>query len=105
MTSVPAVETTKPETATKTEESPRKVAPAITPGLVSISMQPTDLVTLTNLMSACAKMFEEQALVAAQQNDEKNYTIHAARCKLSSMFASQFNDFCKVGEPESREFH
>jgi len=89
---------------TKSEE-PRKVAPDIPPGLVNLAMLPSDLMTLTNLMSICAKIFEEQALIAAQANDEQRYAILAARHKLSSAFADKFAETCKMGEPESREMH
>lgn len=90
---------------TKSEELPAKVAPPISPGLVSIAMLPNDLVILTNLMGICAKIFEEQAMLAAQNNDENRYTILAARHKLSSQFADRFVEFCKMGEPESRDMH
>jgi len=87
------------------QEVERKVAPAIAPGLVSIAMLPADLTTLTNLMGICAKIFEEQAMLAAQANDEQRYTILSARQKLSSMFANRFVEFCNLGEPESRDMH
>jgi|SRR5665213_748500 len=81
------------------------MAPTISEGLVSIAMLPTDLITLTNLMVVCAKTFEDQAVVAASQNDEQNYLVLSARHKLSSMFASRFVEFCSMGEPESRDMH
>lgn len=93
------------KTETKTEEVPARQASPISPGLVSIAMLPSDLVTLTNLMSICAKIFEEQAMVAIQQNEEARYTILSARHKLSSMFADRFAEFCKIPEPESRDLH
>lgn len=68
-------------------------------------MLPTDLATLTNLMTICAKLFEDQAMAALQQNDEQNYAISAARHKISSMFADRFVEFCKMPEPESRDVH
>ena len=89
----------------KSEEIPAKVAPPISPGLVNIAMLPSDLATLTNLMDICSKIFEEQALLAAQANDENRYTILAARHKLSSMFVNRFIEFYKMGEPESRDIH
>lgn len=94
----------KTPTATTSEE-PRKVMPDVPPGLVSVAMLPNDLVILTNLMSICAKIFEEQALIAAQANDEQKYAILAARHKISSAFADKFAETCKMGEPESREMH
>lgn len=83
----------------------RKIAPPISEGLVSIAMLPSDLATLTNLMTICAQSFEEQALAAAQENNEQKYAILAARQKLSSMFASKFVEFCKMPEPQSRDLH
>jgi hypothetical protein len=91
------------EIASKIEE--RKVAPPINPGLVSIAMLPNDLATLTSLMGICAKIFEEQAMLAAQANDEPRYAILAARQKLSAMFANKLVEFCNMGEPESRDIH
>jgi hypothetical protein len=99
-------QTTKIEELEKTvEELKRKVAPGVPPGLVSIAMLPNDLATLTNLMSICAQAFEEQALQAAQANDEQKYAVLSARHKLSSMFADRFVEFCRMGEPESRDMH
>lgn len=89
---------------TKTEE-PVKQAPPISPGLISIAMLPNDLATLTNLMSICAKIFEEQALLALQEQDEQKFAILSARHKMSTMFADRLVEFCKVGEPESRDMH
>ena len=89
--------------APKTEE--RKVAPPINPGLVNVTMLPEDLATLTSLIGICAKIFEEQALLAAQANDEPRYTILAARQKLSAMFANRLVQFCNLGEPQSRDIH
>lgn len=86
-------------------EVDRQVAPAINPGLVSIAMMPNDLATLTNLMTICAKTFEEQAIAAAAQNNEALYAVFSARQKLSTMFADRFVEFCNLGEPESRDMH
>lgn len=86
-------------------EIQRRAFPAVPEGLVSVSMLPSDLATLANLMSICAKNFEEQALIAAQQNNENNYAILAARQKLSAMFATRFVEFIKMPEPESRDIH
>lgn len=94
----------KMTTETKSEEV-KAPAPAIPPGLINITMVPSDLATLANLMSVCAKVFEEQALIAAQQNDESSFTILNARHKLSSQFANRFVEFYKMGEPESRDMH
>lgn len=91
--------------AKKSEEIVQKYAPPIAPGLISIAMLPSDLATLTNLMGICAKSFEEQAGIAAQNNDEQKYAIFSARHKLSSMFANRFVEFCNLGEPESRDVH
>lgn len=96
---------TQKSASQKTKSEAPKAAPAITPGLVSISMLPSELATLSNLMSVCAKIFEEQALIAAEANDEARYAILSHRHKLSSAFAHQFVEFCKIGEPESRDFH
>jgi hypothetical protein len=101
--------TTKKKTQTKkkiakTEEIAKR-APPIQEGLVSIAMLPSDLTTLTNLMSICAKIFEEQALLAMHQGDENRFTILSARHKLSSMFADKFVEFSKMPEPESRDVH
>jgi hypothetical protein len=73
--------------------------------MINIGMLPNDLATLTNLMVICAKSFEEQALIAAQQNDEQRYTVLSARHKLSAMFANRFTEFFNMGEPESRDMH
>ena len=86
-------------------ETERRVMSQIPEGLVSVSMLPSDLATLANLMSICAKSFEEQALAAAKENNENNYTILAARQKLSAMFATRFVEFIKMPEPESRDLH
>ena len=91
--------------AKKTKEVERQVQPPINTGLVSIAMLPSDLATLTNLMTICAKTFEEQAITAAQQNNEQMYAVLSARHKLSSMFADRFVEFCNMGEPESRDVH
>jgi len=96
--------TKKKATKTKSEE-PRELAPIVTPGLINIAMIPSDLATLANLMSVCAKIFEEQANIAAQQNDEPRFTILNARHRLSSQFADRFVEFYKMGEPESRDMH
>ena len=92
------------ETKTKVEVR-AKQAPPISPGLVSIAMLPNDLATLTNLMSICAKIFEEQAMLALQDQDEQKFAILSARHKLSTMFADRLVEFCKLGEPESRDMH
>ena len=93
------------EKPTPKPEVKRRVAPAIPQGLVSISMLPDDLETLTNFMSICARHFEEEALAAAKVNDENKYAILAARHKLSSMYANRFVEFMKMPEPESRDIH
>ena len=98
---------TKKKKVSKTTKSkePRELAPIIAPGLINITMIPSDLATLANLMSVCAKIFEEQANIAAQQNDEPRFTILNARYRLSSQFADRFVEFYKMGEPESRDMH
>lgn len=96
----------KSETKTKkTEEVVRPPAPPIEPGLVTISMLPNELSTLTNLMSICAKIFEEQAMIAMRENQEERFAILAHRHKTISMFADRFVEFCKMPEPESRDMH
>ena len=90
--------------ATKSKET-RELAPAIEPGFIHISMNASELATLANLMSVCAKIFEEQANIAAQQNDEPRFTILNARYRLSSQFADKFVQLYKMGEPESRDMH
>lgn len=92
-------------TKTKSEELPKPPAPPVEPGLVTISMLPNELTTLTNLMSICAKIFEEQAMIAAQQGNDERFAVLASRHKLSSMFADRFVEFCKMPEPESRDLH
>ena len=87
------------------KNSDRKVAPPISSGLVSVTMLPNDLVILTNLMSICAKIFEEQAIIAASNNDEQKYVILTARHKITTEFANRFVEFCKMGEPQSRDMH
>lgn len=98
---------TKLKKTKKTEVAaePVTVVPSIAPGLVSISLLPNELTTLTNLMSICAKIFEEQAMIAMQQGNEERFTILASRHKMSSMFADRFVEFCKIPEPESRHLH
>lgn len=99
---------TKSKKTKKTKEvvaEPVKVAPPIAPGLVSISLLPNELTTLTNLMSICAKIFEEQAMIAMQQGNEERFAILASRHKMSSMFADRFVELCKMPEPESRDLH
>lgn len=86
-------------------EQEKTTAPLIEEGLVHVSMLPNDLITLTSLMSICAKMFEEQALVASQQNNKDRYAMYAARHKLSTLFANKFYEFCTLGEPTSRDMH
>lgn len=95
---------TKTETK-KTEEVVLAPAPPVQPGLVTISMLPNELHTLTNLMSICSKIFEEQAMIAMQQNNEERFAILAHRHKTISMFADRFAEFCKMPEPVSRDMH
>lgn len=92
------------KTDTKSEDS-RELAPTIGSGFINVAMVPSDLAVLANLMSVCAKIFEEQANIAAQQNDEPRFTILNARHKLSVQFADRFVEFYKMGEPESRDMH
>lgn len=89
----------------KSKEKPRKVAPEIPPGLISVAMSREDLSAFANLMSICAKTFEGLAAHAAQQHDEANYSILLARYRLSTLFAERLLDACRMPEPISRDFH
>lgn len=94
----------KKATKTKIVEE-RVIIPPVSEGLVSIAMVASDLATLTNLMTICAQTFEDQARLAAQENNEQMYAIFSARQKLSTMFADRFIEFSSIGEPESRDVH
>lgn len=82
-----------------------KKAPSLEEGLISVSFTPEELRNFLNLMSITARTFENLALQAAEQNDEKTYTVLSARYKLSNAYAVRLMQFAKVGEPTSRDFH
>lgn len=81
------------------------MAPDIPLGLVSLAMSKEDMNTFANLMSICAKTFEQLALQAAQENDEASFGILQARHRLSSVFAEKLAEACRMPEPISRDFH
>lgn len=89
----------------KKVEEVHKVAPDISPGLVSIAMSKEDMNTFANFMSICSKTFERLALQAAQENDEASFSVLQARHRLSSLFAEKLAEACKMPEPISRDFH
>lgn len=86
-------------------EEVHKVAPAITPGLISLAMSREDMNTFANLVSIAAKTFEKLALQAAQENDEHTFGVLQARHRLSSLFAEKLIAVCRMPEPVSRDFH
>lgn len=92
----------KSKTSTNSEE---KLAPPIDPGMVNVAISETDLVTFANLMSICAKTFEQLAIKAAEQNDEASFRTLQARYQLSSAFAQKLVECTKMPEPISREVH
>lgn len=79
--------------------------PHVEQDCVSISVSTSDLNTLANLLTICAKVFEQQALIAIEQQDENKFQILSARQKVSAHFADKFVEFCKMPEPLSREIH
>jgi hypothetical protein len=79
--------------------------PTPEPGYVNVTMSPTDVATLANLLSVCSQTFERLANQAIKENDEVSFNILVARHKLSSAFAHKFLDSTKIGEPESRSLH
>lgn len=94
-----------PKKKTPKVETVRKVAPEIPTGLISVAMSKEDIHTFANLLSICAKTFEELALQAAQENNEGLFAILQARHRLSSVFAERLVEICKMPEPVSRDFH
>lgn len=78
---------------------------AIEPGHINIPFSQNDLVTFANLLSICAQTFQQLALQAAKENDEKSFDILSARHQLSSILANRFVTYYKMGEPSSRGVH
>jgi hypothetical protein len=94
---------------TKSEKEPQQEqkvsAGPIAQGMVSIVISEEDLVTFTNLMTICAKTFEQLAYKAADDNDTTSFKTLQARYQLSTVFANKLSDCIKMPEPVSREFH
>lgn len=86
-------------------EEVHRVAPLIPEGLISLFMSKEDMRTLANLMSVCAKTFEDLALEAAKENDDNKFSVLQARHRLCSLFAEKAIDACRMPEPISRDFH
>lgn len=93
------------QTEIKRDEVVRLPAPPIEPGMLSLIISKVDLETFTNLMTICAKTFEEQALKAAELNDNGEFRRLQARYQLSTAFALKLADCLKMPEPESRDMH
>jgi hypothetical protein len=89
----------------KVDEIKPKQAANIAPGMVSVVMTHTDLTTLSNLMTICAKTFEKLAIDAAQLNNSQDFNILNARYQLSADFAAKLANCVMMPEPISRDFH
>lgn len=86
-------------------EKHRQINPGLPAGLVTIALSKEDLDTFANLMSICAKTFEQLAVQAATNKDEENFLILQARHKLSSLFAATLIGASGMPEPTSRDVH
>jgi hypothetical protein len=93
---------TSKKTKTEKELLP---APPVGPGMVSLAITETDLATFVNLMTICAKTFDQLALKSAEDNDAISYKILLARAQLSAVFANKLSECVKMPEPVSRDMH
>lgn len=93
-----------PKKTKKTEKELLPVPP-VEEGYISISMAGTDLATFANLMTICARTFEELALKSAELNDAASFRTLQARQQLSVLFANKLHECLKMPEPVSRDLH
>ena len=97
----------------KTSESPKPKeevvlpppVPPVGPGVATIFIQESDLLTFANLMTICAKTFETLALDAAEKNDQVAFRVLQSRHSLSMAFAHKLAECVKMPEPISRDNH
>lgn len=89
----------------KVEEVLPKPRQQLDPGMVSIAISESDLLTFANLMSIVTKTFESLAMEAATKDDAPTFKILQARWQLSNAFAIKLADCVKMPEPLSRDVH
>jgi hypothetical protein len=75
------------------------------PDMINIAFSKEEIDTFTNLLSIFAHNFQQLALSAAENNDDKSFNILSTRHKLFTMLAGKLAMSSSIGEPTSRDIH
>jgi hypothetical protein len=93
--------TKKAKPKTKKSEPPK----LIEDDSFTLVMSRDELVSSMQMISFTKGIFEQMAITAEKEKDDKSVTTWVARIKLAQLLYKKLNDIMKIGEPTSREVH